>query len=277
MRYCKYVSTENGATLYRYAIVEQRAGILWATLPMQAPQEDLAARFVPPLAVNFQPTPLSELQLLPPVCPSKIVCVGRNYRDHAAELGNDLPTEPLLFFKPPSSLLPPNGTVCIPKISTRVDYEGELGVVISRRCRHIGPDEDVRPYIRGYVNVNDVTARDLQKSDAQWTRGKGFDTFCPVGPIVSDEIDPAGFGLAGGDAVNVTARLNGVVRQHASTGDMIFPIAHLLRYITAFMTLEAGDLIPTGTPAGVGSVQPGDTLQVEIDGLGILENKFAAE
>jgi 2-keto-4-pentenoate hydratase/2-oxohepta-3-ene-1,7-dioic acid hydratase in catechol pathway len=277
MRYCKYVSKENGTTLPRYAIVEQRAGILWATLPMQAPQEDLSGRFAPPLDVNFQPTLLTDLQLLPPVCPSKIVCIGRNYRDHAAELGNDIPIEPLLFLKPPSSLLAPNGTVCIPNISTRVDYEGELGIVISRRCRNIGPDEDVRPYIRGYVNVNDVTARDLQKSDAQWTRGKGFDTFCPVGPIVSDEIDPVGDGKSGGDSVNVTTRLNGVVRQHAATRDMIFPIAHLLRYITAFMTLEAGDLIPTGTPAGVGSVQPGDSVQVEVDGLGILENKFAAE
>jgi 2-keto-4-pentenoate hydratase/2-oxohepta-3-ene-1,7-dioic acid hydratase in catechol pathway len=277
MRYCKYVSSENGTTLPRYAIVEQRAGILWATLPMQAPQEDLVARPGPPLAVNFQPTLLSELQLLPPVCPSKILCIGRNYRDHAAELGNEVPTEPLLFLKPPSSLLGPNGIVRMPKISTRVDYEGEIGIVISRRCHNIGPDEDVRPYIRGYVIVNDVTARDIQASDAQWTRGKGFDTFCPVGPIVSDELDPVGDGDKGGDQVNVTTRLNGVVRQHASTRDFIFPIAHLLRYITSVMTLEAGDLIPTGTPAGVGSVQPGDTVQVEIDGLGILENKFAAE
>jgi 2-keto-4-pentenoate hydratase/2-oxohepta-3-ene-1,7-dioic acid hydratase in catechol pathway len=274
MRYCKYVSTENGSTLPRYAIVEQRAGILWATLPMQAPQEDLAARLGPPLAVNFQPTLLTDLQLLPPVNPSKILCIGRNYRDHATEMGNDVPTEPLLFLKPPSSLLGPKGVVRMPKISTRVDYEGELGVVISRRCRNIGPDEDVRPYIRGYVIVNDVTARDIQASDAQWTRGKGFDTFCPVGPIVSDELDPVGEGKG---AVNVTTRLNGVVRQHASTRDLIFPIAHLLRYITSVMTLEAGDLIPTGTPAGVGSVQPGDTVQVEVDGLGILENKFAAE
>jgi len=282
MRYCKYLSSENGTTLSRYALVEKRNGVLWAALPMQAPQEDLSARIlgglpVPTTATNFEPVPLTDLHLLPPVTPSKILCVGRNYRDHAAELGNEVPKEPLLFLKPPSSLLAPRGTILMPALSQRVDFEGELGIVIGRRCHKIGPDEDVRPYIRGYVNVNDVTARDLQKSDAQWTRGKGFDTFCPVGPIVSDEIDPAGFGLAGGDAVNVTARLNGVVRQHASTGDMIFPIAHLLRYITAFMTLEAGDLIPTGTPAGVGSVQPGDTLQVEIDGLGILENKFAAE
>jgi 2-keto-4-pentenoate hydratase/2-oxohepta-3-ene-1,7-dioic acid hydratase in catechol pathway len=277
MRYCKYVSTENGINLPRYAIVEQRAGILWAILPMQAPQEDLAARTVPPLDINFQPTLLTDLQLLPPVTPSKILCVGRNYSDHAAELGNEVPKEPLLFLKPPSSLLAPNGIVRIPGISTRVDYEGELGIVISRRCRNIGPDEDVRPYIRGYVNVNDVTARDLQKSDSQWTRGKGFDTFCPVGPIVSDELEPVGFGETEGIAVNVTTRLNGVVRQLGSTRDLIFPIAHLLRYITAFTTLEAGDLIPTGTPAGVGSVQPGDSVQVEVDGLGILENRFEAE
>jgi 2-keto-4-pentenoate hydratase/2-oxohepta-3-ene-1,7-dioic acid hydratase in catechol pathway len=277
MRYCKYVSTENGTTLPRYAFVEQRNGILWATLPMQAPQEDLAARPYSPLAANFQPTLLTDLNLLPPVAPSKILCVGRNYRDHAAELGNEVPKEPLLFLKPPSSLLGPNGTIVLPKLSSRVDFEGELGIVISRRCRNIGPDEDVRPYIRGYVCLNDVTARDLQKSDGQWTRGKGFDTFCPVGPIVSDEIDPCGFEGAGGEPVTVTTRLNDVVKQLGSTRDLIFPIAHLLRYITSFLTLEPGDLIPTGTPAGVGAVQPGDRIQVEIDGLGILENKFAAE
>jgi 2-keto-4-pentenoate hydratase/2-oxohepta-3-ene-1,7-dioic acid hydratase in catechol pathway len=277
MRYCKYVSTENGATLPRYAFVEQRNGILWATLPMQAPQEDLVARPYAPLATNFQPTLLTELHLLPPVAPSKILCVGRNYRDHAAELGNEVPKEPLLFFKPPSSLLRPKGTVVLPTLSGRVDYEGELGIVISRRCRNIGPDEDVRPYIRGYVCVNDITARDLQKSDGQWTRGKGFDTFCPVGPIVSDEIDPCGFEGSGAEPVTVTTRHNGIVKQLGSTRDLIFPIPHLLRYITSFLTLEPGDLIPTGTPAGVGAVQPGDRIQVEVDGLGILENKFAAE
>jgi 2-keto-4-pentenoate hydratase/2-oxohepta-3-ene-1,7-dioic acid hydratase in catechol pathway len=272
MRYCKFLSAENGTTVPRYAFVEQRSGVLWATLPMQAPQEDMAARWLPPIAVNFQPVPLANLQLLPPVTPSKILCVGRNYREHATELGNEIPKEPLLFLKPPSSLLAPNDFIRMPALSSRIDYEGELGIVISRRCRNIGPDEDVRPYIRGYVCVNDVTARDIQKSDGQWTRGKGFDTFCPVGPIVSDEIDPAE-----GDPVNVTTRLNGVVKQLGSTRDLIFPIAHLLRYITACMTLEAGDLIPTGTPAGVGAVQPGDSIQVEVDGLGILENKFAAE
>ncbi|WP_174243128.1 fumarylacetoacetate hydrolase family protein [Granulicella sp. L60] len=277
MRYCKYLSNENGTSLPRYALVEKRDGELWATLPMQAPQEDLTARIlggvpVPTLSINFEPKPLSELKLLPPVMPSKIVCVGRNYRDHAAELGNDVPTEPLLFLKPPSSLLGPGGTICMPALSKRVDYEGELGIVIGRRCYKIGPDEDVRPYIRGYVCVNDVTARDIQKSDSQWTRGKGFDTFCPVGPIVSDEIDPVA-----GAPTTVSTWLNGTLKQQGSTADFIFPIADLLRYITSVMTLEAGDLIPTGTPAGVGAVQPGDRIQVKVDGLGILENQFAAE
>ena len=162
----------------------------------------------------------------------------------------------------------------MPALSKRVDYEGELGIVIGRRCRKLGPDEDVRPYIRGYTIVNDVTARDLQKSDGQWTRGKGFDTFCPVGPIVSDEIDPAVEPATRSPSPpGSTARSN----SRARTRDLIFPIAHLLRYITAAMTLEPGDLIPTGTPAGVGPVQPGDRIQVEIDGLDILENTFQPE
>lgn len=270
MRYCKFLSLENGALVPRYAFVELREAALWATELMDPPEEDLAAQSAAPF--DFEPKPVSGLHLLPPVHPSKIVCVGRNYRDHAAELGNEVPKEPLLFFKPPSSLLAPNGIVRMPAVSSRVDYEGELGIVIGRRCSKLGATEDVRPYIRGYTIVNDVTARDIQKSDGQWTRGKGFDTFCPVGPVVSSEIDPAS-----GAAVTVTTRLNGMVKQQSSTCDFIFPIAHLLRYISATMTLEPGDLIPTGTPAGVGPVQSGDTVQVEIDGLGTLENKFAAE
>jgi 2-keto-4-pentenoate hydratase/2-oxohepta-3-ene-1,7-dioic acid hydratase in catechol pathway len=286
MRYCKYLSSENGAEkgtrLARYAFVEKRNGVLWATLPMQAPQEDLTSRLagtlpLPSLAPGFKEVPISELNLLPPVTPSKIICVGRNYRDHAAELGNEVPKEPLLFLKPPSSLLGSRGIIRMPGISQRIDYEGELGIVIGRRCHKIGPDEDVRPYIRGYVCVNDVTARDIQKSDGQWTRGKGFDTFCPTGPIVSDEIDPCGYESAPARPVTVITRLNGAVKQQGSTRDLIFPIPELLRYITSFLTLEPGDLIPTGTPAGVGAVKPGDRIQVEVDGLGILENEFAAE
>lgn len=272
MKYCKYL-TASGTI--RYAFVQERNGALWAASPMVAPEEDLASRLA---AIEdrqteaFTAAPLASLSLLPPVTPSKIVCVGRNYREHAAELGNEVPKEPLLFLKPPSSLLGARGTVKMPALSKRVDYEGELAIVIGRRCRNLGPDEDVRPYIRGYTIVNDVTARDIQKSDGQWTRGKGWDTFCPVGPYVSDEVDPLH-----GAPVTVTTRLNGEIKQHGSTADLIFPIDHLLRYITAFLTLEPGDLIPTGTPSGVGPLQPGDTVEIEIPGLSILKNIFAPE
>jgi len=281
MRYCKFLSTEHGAPTPRYAFVEARGvdtaerEVLWAVSPMEAPEEDHLTRSIPILPLN--PTPLTDLRLLAPVTPSKILCIGRNYRDHATELGNEVPKEPLLFLKPPSALLAPNGVILMPALSQRVDYEGELAIVIGRRCRNLGPDEDPRPYIRGYTIVNDVTARDIQKSDGQWTRGKGWDTFCPTGPIVSNEIDLCGYKDTPAATVTVTTRLNGTVKQHGSTADLIFPIADLLRYISATMTLEPGDLIPTGTPAGVGPVQPGDHVEVEIDGLGTLQNTFAPE
>ncbi len=275
MRYCKYLSFEPAHPIPRYALVELRDDVLWAVAPMATPEEDLLHLLQTrsaPQQIPFYPTPLSELHLLTPVTPSKILCVGRNYRDHATELGNDIPKEPLLFLKPPSSLLAPGGTIVMPALSRRVDYEGELAIVIGKRCRNLGPHEDVRPYIRGYTLVNDVTARDIQKSDGQWTRGKGFDTFCPVGPIVSDEMDPAT-----GDPVTLITLLNGEIKQQGSTADLIFSIPFLLRYITAAMTLEPGDLIPTGTPAGVGSLQPGDRIEVSIAGLGSLHNIVAAE
>ena len=266
MRYAKVALPEGSV----YVSVEDRDGTLWAAGPVPAPEEDLLPSAHG--AVAFRPAPLDSFPLLPPVKPSKIVCVGRNYRDHAAELGNEVPKEPLIFLKPPSSLLGPDGTVLMPANSKRIDFEGELAIVIGRRCRNLGPDDDVKPYIRGYTLVNDVTARDLQKSDGQWTRGKGFDTFCPAGPLVSDEIDPAY-----GAPVTVTTRLNGEVKQTGSTADFIFEIPELLRYVTAFMTLLPGDLIPTGTPAGVGPMQAGDTVEVAIDGLGTLRNRLAAE
>ena len=253
-----------------YVSVEEREGVLWAAGLLRAPEEDLSA--LAPATVTFQPGPLHGFTLLPPVQPSKIVCVGRNYRDHATELGSQIPKEPLIFLKPPSSLLAPEGTVQMPANSKRIDFEGELAIVIGRRCRRLGAQEDVKPYIRGYTLVNDVTARDLQKSDEQWTRGKGFDTFCPAGPIVSDEIDPAY-----GSPVTVTTCLNGERKQTGSTADFLFAIPELLRYITAFMTLLPGDLIPTGTPAGVGPMQAGDLVEVAIEGLGILRNRLAAE
>jgi 2-keto-4-pentenoate hydratase/2-oxohepta-3-ene-1,7-dioic acid hydratase in catechol pathway len=216
------------------------------------------------------PISLDSAELLAPVRPSKMVCVGRNYRAHAAELGNEAPKEPLLFLKPPSSLLDPGKTILRPKVSERTDYEGELGVVIGKRCHKLGANEDVRPYILGYTVVNDFTARDLQNKDSQWTRGKGHDTFCPVGPLVTDEIDP----WAG---VTVETRVNGKVRQHGNTRDLIFPIDVIIRYAAAVMTLMPGDLIPTGTPEGVGPVGAGDVIEVSVEGIGTLRNPVADE
>jgi 2-keto-4-pentenoate hydratase/2-oxohepta-3-ene-1,7-dioic acid hydratase in catechol pathway len=214
--------------------------------------------------------PLAQATLLPPVQPSKIVCVGRNYREHAAELGNDVPLEPLLFFKPPSSLLPPDGTILRPKVSERTDYEGELGVVIARRCHRLADSEDVRPYILGYTCVNDFTARDLQKKEPQWVRGKGFDTFCPVGPVVADGLDPW-------TGIQIETRVNGEVRQSGNTKDFIFPLDVVIRYISQIMTLEPGDLIATGTPRGIAPVVAGDALEVSIAGIGQLRNPVADE
>ena len=193
--------------------------------------------------------------------------MGRNYRDHAKELGNEVPTEPLLFFKPPSSLLNPGGVVRMPSASARVDFEGELAFVIAKRTTKLAPNADWRSIIRGYTLANDVTARDLQKKEAQWTRAKGFDTFCPVGPIVSDEVDPAA-------GLTLETRVNGELRQHGSTLDFIFSIPELLIYITAAITLEPGDLVLTGTPSGVGPLTAGDRVEVSIPGLGALANTF---
>jgi 2-keto-4-pentenoate hydratase/2-oxohepta-3-ene-1,7-dioic acid hydratase in catechol pathway len=209
--------------------------------------------------------PLAEAALLALVEPSKIVCVGRNYREHAAELGNEVPPEPLLFFKPPSAVIGPGQIILRPKMSARVDHEAELGVVIGKRCRNLKADEDIRPYILGYTCVNDVTARDLQKKDGQWTRGKGFDTFCPVGPVVVDTVDP----WAG---VDVEARVNGQVKQQGNTRDFIFSLDVIIRYIAQVMTLLPGDLIATGTPSGVGPLVAGDKVEITVAGIGSLQN-----
>ncbi|AXC13157.1 Fumarylacetoacetate hydrolase family protein [Acidisarcina polymorpha] len=266
MRYCRF-QTDFGP---QYGEVRQRGGHDWIEILLPPPEEDAWTRFPSEAeAAAFEPVPFGRATLFAPVVPSKIVCIGRNYRDHAAELGNEVPKEPLLFLKAPSAILASGETICIPPQSSRVDFEGELAVVIGKRASRIQPDEDVRQYIRGYTIVNDVTARDLQKSDGQWSRAKGFDTFCPVGPIVTNEIDPD-LGL------EVETRLNGNVKQHGSTIDLIFPIAHLLRYITAAMTLLPGDLIPTGTPAGVAPMQPGDLVEVSVEGVGTLSNPVAA-
>lgn len=219
---------------------------------------------------RMDPLPLSQAELLPPVSPSKIVCVGRNYREHAAELGNQVPTEPLIFFKPPSSLLAPGKNIRRPTLSQRVDYEGELGVVISKASYQLKEGDDVRSCILGYTCVDDVTARDLQNKDGQWTRAKGFDTFCPVGPVVTDEIDP----WAG---VELQTAVNGEVRQHGNTRDFIFPLDVILRYISRVMTLFPGDLIATGTPKGVSPVFAGDVVEVSVEGVGTLRNPIVDE
>ena len=263
MKYCRF-QTEAGP---QYGEIRGRDGALWIERLLPPPEEDPWTKLS---GEHFNPLPLKDAVMLAPVFPSKIVCIGRNYRDHAAELGNAVPKEPLLFLKPPSAVIAPGAAIRIPHISQRVDFEGELGIVIGRRASQIGPEEDVKQYIRGYTVVNDVTARDLQKSDGQWSRAKGFDTFCPVGPLVTDEIDPD-LGLG------VTTTLNGQIRQDGNTRDLIFSITALLRYITAAMTLYPGDLIPTGTPAGVGSMQPGDHVQVSIEGIGTLGNPVTAQ
>jgi len=210
--------------------------------------------------------PLSAVRLLAPVEPSKIVCVGRNYREHAKELNHPIPTEPLFFLKPPSSVIGAGDEIRRPNaLSHRVDYEGELGVVIGKRCYRLGENDDVRPYILGYTCVNDITARDLQEKDGQWTRAKGFDTFCPVGPVVAEGLDPW-------KGVRVQSHVNGQVRQDGTTVDFLFPLELLIQFISQVMTLESGDLIATGTPAGVGPLQPGDTVEVSVEGVGTLTN-----
>lgn len=207
---------------------------------------------------------VDEVSLLAPVVPSKIVCVGRNYREHAAELGNKMPDEPLLFLKAPSAVIGSDEQIVLPAASQQVEHEGELGVVIGRHARKISSSEDPLSYVFGYTCVNDVTARDLQRKDVQFTRGKSFDTFCPVGPWIETDIDPSN--------VAVETRLNGEVKQKGNTADMAFPVTFLIRYISEIMTLYPGDLIATGTPAGVSRMKPGDTVEVEVQGIGVLRN-----
>ena len=212
--------------------------------------------------------PLSKVRLLAPVVPSKIIAVGRNYVEHAREHNVDVPEIPGIFLKPPSSVIGPGDTVILPPQSERVEHEGELAVVIGTQGRWI-PAEKANDFIFGYTVSNDVTARDLQRKDLQWTRGKGFDTFCPLGPWIETELEAAD--------VQLSCRVNGELRQSASTREMVFSIAQLIAFISAAMTLLPGDVILTGTPAGVGLLKPGDTLETVIEGIGSLVNPVAAE
>lgn len=261
MRYCRFQLDRQS----HYGLVEPLNGQDAIVRIFLTPPEESAGDLESLRTRRIEPLPLDQAVLLPPVRPSKIVCVGRNYRDHAAELGHEVPQEPLLFFKPPSSLLAPGGTILRPRASERTDYEGELGAVIARRCHKLPDDEDTRPYILGYTCVNDFTARDLQNKDGQWARAKGFDTFCPVGPVVAEGLDPWG-------GIQVETRVNGEVRQSGNTRDFIFSLGVVLRYISQIMTLEPGDLISTGTPKGVGPANAGDMIEVSVEGVGTLRN-----
>ena len=206
--------------------------------------------------------------LLPPVVPSKIICVGLNYAAHAKEHGAELPKVPLIFLKPPTSLIGHQGEIVLPPQSTQVEHEAELAIVIGKPGRWITP-ENALTHIFGYTLANDITARDLQRSDGQWTRAKGFDTFCPVGPWIETEFDPA-------DAM-ITCHVNGEMRQMASTRDMIFSVQQIIAFTSSVMTLNQGDLLLTGTPAGVSPLNPGDTVEVSVEGLGTLSNLVISE
>lgn len=266
MKYCGFEL--NGQA--HYGLVEAVAGVEKITRLLPKPPEQVGGDMEDLPSKRMDHLALAEAKLLAPVRPSKIVCVGRNYREHAAELGNEVPSEPLLFFKPPSSLLAAGDEIRRPTLSQRVDYEGELGVVIGKRCYKLDADVDTRPYILGYTCVNDVTARDLQNKDGQWTRAKGFDTFCPVGPLVTDEINPW-------VGVGVETRVNGEMRQQGNTRDFIFSLGVVIRYISQAMTLFPGDLIATGTPKGVGPVVAGDVIEVSVEGVGTLRNPVVDE
>lgn len=216
------------------------------------------------------PIPLGAVRLLVPCVPSKIVAVGKNYLDHIAELDSDnsRPENPILFLKPPTALLDPDTALRLPpaEITARVDYEGELALVIGKEAKDLEPDK-IGEYVLGYTILNDVTARDLQQKDGQWTRAKGMDGFCPVGPVLTDEIDPT--------AVRLRTRLNGKIVQDASTSQMIWPVAELLSFITRHITLLPGDLVATGTPSGIGPMQSGDRVEISIEGIGCLRTTIA--
>lgn len=262
MRYCRFSSNAGP----QYGLIETVAETeqITHTLPSDGGLPDISR------PTRITPVALASVTLLAPVQPSKIVCVGRNYLDHAKELGNQPPPEPLIFLKPPSSIIATGERIVLPRLSKEVHYEGELTAIINSTCHTVGEGQDVRPLIFGYTCANEVTARDLQRKDNQWARAKGFDTFCPLGPVVSDELDP----WAG---VQVETRVKGEVRQSGNTRDFIFPLDVVIRFVTAFMTLLPGDIILTGTPAGVGPLSAGDVVEVSIAGIGTLRNSVVSE
>ena len=219
--------------------------------------------------LSDQVAPLDQARLLAPIIPSKVLCVGRNYADHAAELGNEVPEEPLIFSKPSTSVIGPDDAIRLPALSESVHFEAELAVVIGALTRKVTAEEALGR-VFGYTCANDVTARDLQRRDRQWTRAKGFDTFCPLGPWIETDLDPA-------PGVGIRCRINGETRQDGTTADLVFGIGDLIAWCAAFTTLLPGDVILTGTPAGVGELAVGDTCEVEVDGIGVLANPVVAD
>jgi 2-keto-4-pentenoate hydratase/2-oxohepta-3-ene-1,7-dioic acid hydratase in catechol pathway len=292
MKFCRFLGAEGS----RFGLVETRDGGDFIVAELGSPQMQVSAAGVPEQIVLpdpegltgsdempgseekpfsgktlAEPLPLERAKLLIPFpIVSKILCVGRNYAAHVRELQHEMPSEPCIFSKPPSALLAPGGEIVRPSISHRVDHEGELGILIGRRCHKMKADESARDYILGYTIVNDVTARDLQKTDCQWVRSKGFDTFCPVGPIVATGLDPW-------SGIQVQTRVNGQLRQDGNTRDMMFDMDCILCYISAFCTLLPGDLIATGTPEGVGPLEDGDVVEVSVQGIGTLRNLVVNE
>ena len=221
---------------------------------------------------NIEPTGesfrLNQVKLLAPVLPSKIVAMGLNYKKHAEEVKLPLPKEPLIFLKPPSSVIGPEDDIVYPPSSTRIDFEGELAIIIKKRARQVSKEASL-DYVLGYTCLNDVSARDHQRDDGQWTRSKGFDTFCPLGPCIETDLDP--------DKVMLETWLNGEIKQHSSTDDLLFPIREQISFISHVMTLLPGDVIATGTPSGIGAMKPGDSVEIKIEGIGTLRNNVTRD
>jgi 2-keto-4-pentenoate hydratase/2-oxohepta-3-ene-1,7-dioic acid hydratase in catechol pathway len=257
MRICRFTTAQ---------LLTPRFGIIEGDAILPLAEGETIESFPSPRTA--EPISIADAKLVAPVAPSKIICVGRNYKDHAAEMGNSVPEEPLLFLKAPSSIIGDGETILLPPESSDVQHEGELGIVIGRTAHDIGDDEDALSYVLGYTCVNDVTARDLQKKDVQFTRAKSFDTFCPVGPFITTDIRP--------DDLVVTTRVNGEVRQQGRTSAMAFSVPFLIRYISRIMTLLPADLICSGTPSGVSTLQNGDNVAIEVGGIGSLRNSVRA-
>jgi 2-keto-4-pentenoate hydratase/2-oxohepta-3-ene-1,7-dioic acid hydratase in catechol pathway len=259
MKFCRFLPLSSSAP--------QPAGVLYGLLEGEQIR-DISGPPWRPWSQGSRKWPVADVRLLAPVDPGKIVCVGRNYAAHAAELGNEVPKEPLIFLKPPSAIIGPGEPIVLTPQSQRVEHEGELALIVGRRCSQLKDTDDPLTYLLAFSCLNDVTARDLQKSDVQFTRAKGFDTFCPVGPHIETELDPTD--------VLVELRVNAELRQSGRTSLMVYPVAFLVRWISRVMTLNPGDLIATGTPAGVGPLVAGDVVEVSVGGVGVLRNPVQA-